>query len=765
MQHLKMLLRRTFIFIILITLLSITSRAQKVGVVLSGGGASGIAHIGVLKALEDKGIPIDYITGTSIGALIGSLYASGYSPSEIETLFQSEYFRNLAYGNIDNRNFYYFKKKDDNASWITLKMSLDSAIITTIPTNLISPIPLDFAMMQILSQPSAAARYDFDSLFVPFRCVASDVEAKESVVFSKGDLGEAVRASMSYPFYLKPITVDGKLLYDGGLYNNFPSNIMYEDFFPDIIIGSSVTNNAPPPNEENILSQIRAMLVSKTNFDPVCENGVLIQPWADVALFDFDHPQPLIDSGYVAALRQMPQLASCIERRVTKEELLQKRAAFNERKPDLVFDQIHIEGLNRKQASYVEKILRHKSRLVDINKLMPQYYRLVADEKIKQIYPKAKYNPATGYYDLYLLIKKEKDLITYFGGNFSNKPINEGFVGLQYNYLSKFAMSITGNTYFGKLYTSAQLKTRMDFPYRLPVYIEPGFTFNRYDFFKSSTEFFQDTKPPYLVQTEEFGDINVGIPAWKKGKLTAGTGLANIVNTYYQTDHFTQVDTADRTRFNIFTSQLFYEANTLNRKQYANEGTFFTAKARYIQGEEFTVPGSTALDPRKFRKIHEWVQFKMVFDSYYKRKGTLRLGVYFEGMYSTQTLFKNYTASILSAPAFQPIPETKTIFIEDLRAHKYLAGGLKNVITIKKMDLRLEGFVFVPYQSIERQPDYTAAYGEPFAVKHYIAMAAAVYHTPIGPVSLSVNYIDKRREPFSVLFHFGYMLFNRRSTD
>lgn len=733
--------------------------------VLSGGGASGLAHIGVLKALEDNNIPIDYITGTSIGALVGSLYVSGYSPSEIETLFKSEYFRNLAYGTIDSKYIYYFKKKDDNASWITLKMSLDSAIITTIPTNLISPIPLDFGMMQMLAAPSAASGYNFDSLFVPFRCVASDVEAKESVIFRKGDLGEAVRSSMSYPFYLKPLTVDGKLLYDGGLYNNFPSNIMYEDFFPDIIIGSSVTNNAPPPNDENILSQIRAMLVSKTNFDPVCENGVLIQPWADVALFNFDNPQPLIDSGYVAALREMPKLHGCIERRITKDELKKKREAFRAKAPKVYFDQIYIEGLNHKQASYVKKVLRHKQKVVDIDKLLPEYYRLVSDEKIKQIYPKAKYNPVTGYYDLYLRIKKEKDLITYFGGNFSNKPINEGYVGLQYNYLSKFAMAVMGNTYFGKLYTSAQVKTRIDLPYKLPVFIEPGYTFNRYDFFRSSSEFFKDTKPPYLIQTEQFGDINVGIPAFNKGKFVAGAALSNIVDTYYQTDHFTQADTADRTNFNLFTSQLYYEMNTLNRKQYANEGTYILAKTRYIQGEEFTKPGTTALDRHAFRKVHEWVQFKMVFDSYYKQRGTLRLGVYLEGVYSTQTLFKNYTASILSAPAFQPIPESKSIFLEAFRAHKYIAGGLKNVITIKKMDLRFEGYVFVPYQSIVRAPDFTATYGEPFATKHYIATAAAVYYTPVGPVSLAVNYYDKRTEPFSILFHFGYTLFNKRSTD
>lgn len=742
-----------------------TTRAQKVGVVLSGGGASGIAHIGVLKALEENSIPIDYISGTSIGALVGSLYAAGYSPHQIEELFKSESFRNIAYGNIENRYIYYFKKREDNGSWITLKMSLDSAIITTIPTNLISPIPLDFGMMQMLAAPSAAAAYNFDSLFVPFRCVASDVESKESVVFKRGDLGEAVRASMSYPFYLKPITVDNKLLFDGGLYNNFPSNVMYDQFYPDIIIGSSVTNNAPPPNEENILSQIRAMLVSKTNFDPVCENGVLIEPWADVSLFDFDNPQPLIDSGYAAAMRQIPRINACTERRVSPTDLSARRETFNNKKPPLVFDRIFIEGLSRGQAAYAERILRHKQDLVDIEKLMPGYYRLASDEKIKQIYPKAVYNSVSGYYDLYLKIKKEKDVFMLFGGNISNKPINEAFVGLQYNYLSKIAMSITANTYFGKLYSSAQIRGRFDFPYQVLFYVEPGFTFNRWDFFKSSTAFFLDTKPPYLIQRDEYGDINLGIPAGNKGKLVAGIGLGDMRHTYYQSDQFLQVDTADRTDFEMVTSQAFYEVNSLNRKQYANEGTFFTAKARFVQGEEFTNPGSTAFDKKPYRKVHEWMQFRMVFDSYYKRRGTLRLGVYLEGVYSTQPFFRNYTASILSAPVFQPTVESRSLFLEDFRAHKFVATGLKNVITVKKMDLRFEGYVFFPYQSISSQPDFTPVYGEVFATKHYIATAAAVYHTPVGPLSLSVNYLDTRKEPFSILFHFGYALYNKSVLD
>ena len=745
--------------------LLLTSYAQKVGLVLSGGGASGIAHIGVMKALEENNIPIDYITGTSIGALVGGMYAVGYSPAYLEQMVKTEAFKNLAYGKVDNKYIYYFKNKDENASWITFKLSLDSIIEPTIPTNIVSSVPIDLKLMELFSAPAALAKYNFDSLFIPFRCVASDVEAKKSVIFNKGDLNQAVRASLSYPFYIKPIPVNGKLLFDGGLYNNFPSDIMYADCFPDFIIGSNVTGNAPPPDEDNVLSQIRSMLVSKTNYNVLCENGIIIEPKTDVALFDFDNPQELIDSGYAMAMRQMPQIKEIVERRVSKEELDKKRAAFFKFQQPINFSNINVEGLNPKQANYIRKVIEHKSKIITIENFRPEYFRLAADERIKHIFPTAKYND-NGYYDLNLRVKKEKDLITFFGGNFSNRPINMGYVGLQYNYFRKIAATVTGNTYFGKLYSSVQAKIRLDFPFRIPIYIEPNVTYNRWDYFKSSYKFFEDLKPPYLLQRDKFAELNLGVPARNKGKFIAAAGIGNLTYQYYQIDKFTQTDTADRTDFNLFTSNLMYEFNSQNRKQYASEGSHFLVSARYINGQEDTQPGSTAIDKSKFRKTREWFQYKVIFDTYYKRRGTLRLGVYFESVFSTQPFFENYTASILAAPAFQAIPESKTIFQEAYRAHKYISGGLKNVISIKKnIDLRIEGYIFVPYESIVKDINFKAIYGGVFETKRYVATVAAVYHTPLGPLSFSVNAYDKDPQSFSFLFHMGYILFNRRITD
>jgi len=508
------------------------------------------------------------------------------------------------------------------------------------------------------------------------------------------------------------------------------------------------------------------MLLTQTNYKIDCENGIIIEPKTDIGLFEFDNLQPVIDSGFVAAMRQMPKIKANVFRRSAFDELGKRRDDFIKKQPPVVFDKINLEGLNSRQAEYVRRFLRHKNKTLTVDQLKPGYFRLVADDKIKHIYPLAKYNPVTGYYDLFLKVRKEKDLIVDFGGNFSNRPISEGFVSAQYNYLGRVAMSITGNTYFGKLYTSAQGKIRFDFSTKLPFYLEPEITYNRWDFFKSSTAFFQDIKPSFLIIREEFGKLNAAFPLGNKAKLLISSGFGNITDKYYQTEKFSQNDTSDRTDFTLVTSEVVFEHNTLNRRQYASEGTYFTFKTRYVQGEEFTQPGSTQVGQNNFRKVHDWFQFKMIYDTYFNRRGKVKFGFYGEGMFSNQPLFNNYTASILSASAFQPLPECKTLFQETYRANKYMAAGLKAIITVRKnIEFRLEGYVFQPYQQIIKTADLRAELSDPFEKRFYLGTAAAVYHSPLGPISFSLNYYDKEKTPYTFLFHFGYILFNKKVID
>lgn len=745
-----------------------TVYSQKVGVVLSGGGAGGLSHIGVLKALEDQGIPIDYITGTSIGAMIGGLYASGYSPDQIEAIFKSKKFQGFTQGNIEKKYQYYFKKSEDNASWFAYKVAFDSVLLTNIPTNLINSIPIDFATMELFAGASAKANYNFDSLFVPFRCVASDIEDKRSVVFRNGNLSIAVRASMTYPFYLRPISIDGKLMFDGGLYNNFTSNIMQQDFNPDYIIGSTVTGNSPNPNDDNLYLQLRNMLMTKTDFDPSWESGILIKPWGDVGIFAFEEADQLVDSGYVAASRKIEEIKKHITSTRTKEQVAAKRKKFVENEKPLVFEEIEIEGLKKSQAVYVKRLFEKRQGELTLEKLKPRYFRLAEDNKIKSIYPVAILNPVTGKYKLNVKVKKEKDFVLQLGGNFSNRPISEGFIGLQYNYLGKIALTAYGNGYFGKLNTSGFGKLRIDFPSKIPFYIEPTITYSRWDYYRSSILFYDFLKPAYLTQRDKFGDLNIGFPFGNRAKMVLNGGIAELTNVFYQTDLFTNKDTADRSDFDFSFAKIEYELNTLNRKLYASEGFYMNFSAKYINGQERYQPGSTSLDTiKKYNPVdHQWYMLKGKIDYYLKTSRLLKIGVLGEGVLSTQGFFRNYTSSILTAPAFMPTPESKTLFLEKFRAHKYLAGGLKFIVNpVKNLDIRLEGYVFQPVQSILKDKDLKAKYSAEFLDRYITGMAAVVYHTPLGPISVSANYYYGEKVPFSFLFHFGYTIFNKKSID
>ena len=175
---------------------------ETVGLVLSGGGAKGIAHVGVIKALEDNDIPIDCIAGTSMGAIVGSLYSCGWSPERMLDFFCTPDFIEWSTGTISKDHIYYYDQPTPTPDWVTLNLSFrkkESLPSQIIPTSLISPLPMNIEFLNLYGPYSEQCGENFNRLFVPFRCVASDVYHKHKVVFSQGSLGDAVRASMSFP--------------------------------------------------------------------------------------------------------------------------------------------------------------------------------------------------------------------------------------------------------------------------------------------------------------------------------------------------------------------------------------------------------------------------------------------------------------------------------------------------------------------------------------------------------------------------------------
>ncbi len=743
-------------------LISPIIEAQRVGVVLSGGGATGMAHVGFLRALEENDIPIDYIAGTSMGAIVGAMYASGLSINEIDSLVRTEEFDDMANGRIPDEFTYYYKTWENDPSVVTLKYSKEQLISRAIPTNIIDPQLMDFRFMESFSPATAAARSNFDSLYVPFRCIAADIEAKEEIVFREGNLAQVCRASATYPFYIPPIRIDGKLLFDGGLYNNFPSNVIYYDFLPDVIIGCNVSENTEPPMEDDLISQVKNMVLFKTNFEALCENMFIVEPKYenDIGTFEFDRVDEAITSGYTETISMMDSILPVIHRKVSLEERTVNRAAFKAKCPPLIFDEITIKGLENAQKRYVRNVLGKDNDSIAVTDLKDEYFRVLNDDKIRSIYPLAIHKPSTGKYNLLLDVKKEKDIMVSFGGNFSSRPINTGFIGLKYNIFSKFSSTLSANSYFGKFYGSLLVAAKFDFAARQPFSIEPHYVRNRWDYFRSFTTFFEDVKPSFIIKKESYAGVNLRFPAGARGRVDAKLRYVHFNDDYYQTEVFLSSDTADQTVFDGGVLRFNYQRSTLNRKQYANRGTYFIVSSQFVRGLESSIPGSTTAIKDTTKANHEWLGLKMKYQNYFEHWGPVSMGFLLDATYTNQPFFQNYIASVMRSPSFEPIPESNTLFQSQFRAHAYAAGGLQAVYTIRKnIDLRAEAYVFQPLKQITSDAENKAVYLEELD-QFYIGSASVVFHSPLGPLSLNLNYFEGKSEPWSLLLNFGYILFN-----
>jgi len=274
-------MKKLLFFIICLQFITSSLSAQKVGLVLSGGGAKGITHIGVIKALEENNIPIDYVAGTSMGAIVGGMYAMGMTTDEMIAVFKSKDFKSWSTGDVEKDYVYYYRNADPKPKLMEMSFKLhrvDSIDLksTFLPTNLISPRQMNYAFVPLCAQANAVAGGDFDKLFIPFRCVASDVYNKKAVVFHYGELGDAIRASMTFPFVFKPIVIDNRLLFDGGIFNNFPVDVMRADFKPDFMIGSAVSNNPRKPDEGDIIMQVQNMIMNRVDYSISPKEGLLL---------------------------------------------------------------------------------------------------------------------------------------------------------------------------------------------------------------------------------------------------------------------------------------------------------------------------------------------------------------------------------------------------------------------------------------------------------------------------------------------------------
>jgi NTE family protein len=162
---------------------------------------------------------------------------------------------------------------------------------------------------------------------------------------------------------------------------------------------------------------------------------------------------------------------------------------------------------------------------------------------------------------------------------------------------------------------------------------------------------------------------------------------------------------------------------------------------------------------------HQWFRFKASAEQYFNA-GWYRPGYLAEAVISNQPFFQNYYATIINAPAFSPLQDSRTLLLENFRAFNYLAGGVRNVFTLKnKIQFRLDGYVFKPFEYLQQGVDQEVRKIQDLRAVYFAGTAGFVMHSPIGPISLSVNYYDDKQNQFGALLHVGFLLYNKHSIE
>jgi len=356
---------QSLLFILVIILFSNTGTAQidssnvikykpKIGLVLSGGGAKGFAHIGVLKVFEEYGIRPDYISGTSMGSLVAALYSLGYSANQLDSIVTNADWNDLLTDKITLRDIPIFEKEDYPG--YPLKLSLNKDGKLTLPSGMIKGQKIQAIFAKLVW--SSNQYPDFDAFPIPYRCVATDIVSGRAVVFKDGNLADAMRSSMSIPTVFTPIEKDTLLLVDGGVVRNFPVQECI-DMGADLIIGV-YTGFDENPEKEDLTSMVK-ILARSSAVQGIVDARIqaektdlfIIPELSKFGADDFNKSVDIIAAGEAAARDSITTLK--IQNISKLLETVEKVSDHNGYGP-IRINRISVEGSNRTDSLTIIKM-------------------------------------------------------------------------------------------------------------------------------------------------------------------------------------------------------------------------------------------------------------------------------------------------------------------------------------------------------------------------------------------------------------------------
>jgi NTE family protein len=376
----------------------------KVGLVLSGGGAKGLAHIGVLKVIDSLGIKIDYIAGTSMGAIIGALYASGYSGKEIDSIFHKVDFNKIINDDLPRASKAFYER--DNSEKYAVRLPFNKFKVK-LPSALSKGHNTYSLFLKLLLHVNEVE--DFSKLPIPFFCIATNVETGQQVILDKGNLTQSIMASGALPSLFQPVEINGKVLIDGGVVNNYPIDELRAkgmDFIIGVDVQDSLVNREALTSAPDVLFQINNFRTINDMKLKAKKTDVYLKP--DIIGFNvvsFKDGELIIKKGEDEAFNKIEELKKLVN--------VQSEQKTTNPKPHPVdsihINQIYIKGNTNYTRAYVLGKLRFKNNeKISYNDFTKGFNNLVATNNFKALEYELKDSKDKSGYNLITTVEENK---------------------------------------------------------------------------------------------------------------------------------------------------------------------------------------------------------------------------------------------------------------------------------------------------------------------------------------------------------------------
>jgi NTE family protein len=561
--------------ILILIYLPIALNAQKskpgIGLALAGGGAKGLAHIGILRAIDSAELNINYITGTSMGSIVGGLYAAGYSGDSIEYIARHIDWGVLLSNSIPMTNYIMEEKGEYGKYAVELPVAKGKV---SLPSGFLESQEL-WLTLEKYYFPVASVD-NFDKLSIPYRCIGTDLASGDAVVFSGGSLARAIRASMAIPGAFSPVDIDGKRYVDGGVTRNFPVKDL-NDLGADYTIGISVStplNNVEELDDAlKVLSQVMFLNENKDLIEESALADLLIKiPMGTFTSASFDDGNAIIDLGIEQGRKYYPifkKLADSLKSVYPDYKFVKNRLPQNS---GYKFAKIEVIGLNKKEKeAFLSQTSLDTSKLITAEKLEKETRDAFSYRMYKSIVYEVK-QEENGQYKLLYRVKPESSLMLKAGvtaNTTADFGVQINLTGR--NVLTPFSRSLVslniGQNFRGLVEHLQMFGYSKPWSNRLQIYSEmqdlPTYT----DF--ESTGLY---KLKYFTIDDRFQ-----LSAKRRSAGGIGVQLENIVakpkvksGTYYD---------GESTYFHIYG---FWQYNTLSKPLYPKKGTQIEIKAGYV---------------------------------------------------------------------------------------------------------------------------------------------------------------------------------------